>query len=121
MLYAILFVLGGGLYVTLELFWRSRSHISMFIAGGVSLVLLYGVFSYFEALPALLLCLIGALVISAVEFITGAIVNLQMHLRVWDYSHLPCNLYGQVCLRYSALWALLCAPLTLLPGLIAAL
>ncbi len=121
MLYAILFFAGGGLYVTLELFWRGRSHISMFVAGGVSLVLLYGVFSYFGALSALARSLMGALIITAVEFITGSIVNLRLELHVWDYSRLPCNLYGQVCLRYSLLWVLLSAPVTLLPGLVAAL
>ncbi len=121
MLYAILFSLGGCLYVALELFWRGHSHVSMFIAGGVALVLLYGVFTYFSLLPALLQCLIGAMVITAIEFITGAIVNLRLGLHVWDYSCLPYNLYGQVCLRYSMLWILLCAPVTLLPGLVKAL
>lgn len=43
MIYVVLFVIGGAIYVMLELFWRGRSHVSMAIAGGVSLVLLYGV------------------------------------------------------------------------------
>lgn len=121
MLYAILFLLGGGLYVVLELFWRGHSHISMFFAGGAACVLLYGVFAYFAFEPAIVKALMGALIITAIEFITGSIVNLKLGLHVWDYSRLPYNLYGQVCLRYSILWVLLSAPLTLLPGLVEAL
>jgi len=121
MLYLVLFFIGGGLYVALEFFWRGRSHISMFIAGGAALVLLYGVFVYFAGLGVLYKCLLGALIITAIEYITGAIVNVRLHMQVWDYSHLRFNLYGQVCLRYSTLWVLLSAPVTILPGLIAAI
>lgn len=108
--YPILFLIGGGLYVLCELFWRGRSHISMAVAGGVSLILLYGVFTRFAASPILEKCLMGGLIITAVEFITGYFVNLRMRLAVWDYSTLPLNLYGQVCLRYTLIWCALAAP-----------
>ena len=114
MIYVVLFIAGGAIYVMLELFWRGRSHVSMAIAGGVSLVLLYGVFTRFPAMPLLPRCVLGAGIITAVEFITGAIVNVRMRLAVWDYSMLPYNLYGQICLRYSLLWMLLCVPASVL-------
>lgn len=117
MVYAVLFVLGGAAYVLLELVWRGRSHVSMAIAGGVCLALLYGVFTHLPALPLLLKCVMGACIITAVEFITGAIVNVRLQLAVWDYSRLPHNLYGQICLRYSLLWLLLCAPVSVLVDL----
>lgn len=120
MIYVVLFVIGGAIYVMLELFWRGRSHVSMAIAGGVSLVLLYGVFTYMPAMPLLLKCVLGACVITAVEFITGAIVNVRMRLAVWDYSMLPYNLYGQICLWYSLLWLLLCVPASVLVDFIRA-
>ena len=110
MLYWVLFLVGGGLYVALEFFWRGFSHVSMFFAGGVCLVLLSGVAARFSQLPLLVLCLFGALIITSVEFITGAVVNVRLGLRVWDYSHLPLNVYGQICVRYSLLWFALCAP-----------
>lgn len=121
MFYALLFVLGGILYVSLEFFWRGRSHVSVFLVSGFSCVLLYGIFSRFDALSTLSKCLIGALVITALEYIAGAIVNVALRLRVWDYSSHRYQLYGQVCLEYSALWALLCAPITLLPPFVASL
>lgn len=121
MVYVVLFLLGGVVYVLLELFWRGRSHISMAIAGGVSLVLLYGVFTHYPELPLIVKCVLGACIITAVEFIAGALVNVRMRLAVWDYSRLPYNLYGQICLRYSALWLLLCVPASVLIDYIYAL
>ena len=118
MLYVILFVVCGCFYVVLELFWRGRSHISMALAGGSCLVLLYGVLTYFPALPLLVRAAVGALIITAVEFVTGAVVNVRMGLRVWDYSSLPYNCYGQICLYYSLLWMLLCVPVAVLVDMV---
>ncbi len=108
--YPLLFLLGGGLYVVLELFWRGHTHVSMALAGGASLVLLYGVFTRLPITSVLLRCLTGSVIITAVEFITGYFVNIRKGLNVWDYSGLRFNLYGQISLQYSLLWAGLTAP-----------
>ncbi|MEG1524866.1 MAG: hypothetical protein RRZ24_08625 [Clostridia bacterium] len=121
MTYWILFIIGGGIYVALEFFWRGFSHVSMFLAGGLSLLLFGGVCLRFPGLPMLTFCAIGALIITAVEFITGAIVNVRLGLQVWDYSRMPLNLYGQVCARYSLLWFALSAPAVLLIQLVNAI
>lgn len=110
----VCFLLGGGLYVVLELFWRGHSHVSMAIAGGACLALMYGVFTGTPVISAPLRCVVGALVITSVEFITGYIVNIRKGLGVWDYSNVPYNLYGQICLRYSILWAALSVPASIL-------
>jgi len=112
MFYVILFLLGGCIYVSLEYFWRGRSHISMFLAGGLCTVLLYGVLTRIPQAWLPFRVLIGAVIITAVEYVFGAIVNVQMGLRVWDYSDLPLNCYGQICFRYFVLWVLLCIPST---------
>jgi len=52
-------------------------------------------------------CLIAAGVITLVELIAGYVVNIRLGWGVWDYSHLPGNFMGQVCLLYSLLWVLL--------------
>lgn len=114
MKYLICFLLGGGLYVVLEIFWRGYSHYSMALAGGTCFTLLYGVFTRFPGMHNLVKCILGTLIITSVEFIAGYIVNLRHRLGVWDYSHLPHNLYGQVCLRYSLLWAILTMPAAIL-------
>ena len=50
----------------------------------------------------------GAAVITSVELIFGCICNLWLRMNVWDYSYIPLNLEGQICLLYTVLWAILC-------------
>lgn len=95
-----LFLLGGAGYVGLELLWRGRSHISMFLAGGTCFLLL-GQLRKAGLSPAAK-SLLGAVVITAVEFLTGLLVN--RNFRVWDYRQMPLNCLGQICLPFSLLW-----------------
>lgn len=52
--------------------------------------------------------LVCAALATAVEFVAGVVLNLWLGLGVWDYAHLPLNLFGQICLSYSMLWWALC-------------
>ena len=55
-----------------------------------------------------------SLVVTAMEFAAGLVLNVWMGLEIWDYSDLPYNLLGQVCLLYMNLWFLLSLPAILL-------
>ena len=55
-------------------------------------------------MPLVWQSLIGAAAITVVELIAGLIVNLWLGLGVWDYSHLPLNVLGQVCLWFFFAW-----------------
>lgn len=55
----------------------------------------------------LLLLVLGGLAATAAEFFTGVFFERVALVRFWDYSHLPLNLGGQVCLLFTALWGLL--------------
>ena len=101
MVTAVMFTLGGGAYVALELLWRGRSHISMFAAGGVCFLIL-GAMGRKNRKPWTRAAL-GATAITAVELAAGLLINRDYS--VWDYRAMPGNLLGQVCLPYSALWA----------------
>lgn len=104
----ILFIIGGTIYVSLELLFRGRSHISMFILGGLCFVLIGGINNYISwEMPLILQMIIGAVVITTLEFITGYIVNIKLGLNVWDYSNQPFNIMGQICLSFSFLWLLI--------------
>lgn len=103
---AFLFCLGGGVYGALELIWRGRTHISMFLLGGACFLLL-GRLGRLR-LPVAVLPLLGALVVTAGELATGLAVNRDY--AVWDYRALPWNFRGQICLQFSLLWM----PLSLL-------
>lgn len=47
---------------------------------------------------------IGVCLITALEFLTGCVVNLWLDWNVWDYSNLPGNILGQICPQYMLLW-----------------
>lgn len=47
---------------------------------------------------------VGALFVTAMEFVVGIPLNLMLGLHIWDYSSLPFNLLGQICLPFTVLW-----------------
>ena len=58
--------------------------------------------------PLWLQALSCALLVTAVELAAGVILNIWLGLDIWDYSHLPFNLWGQICPQFAAVWWLLC-------------
>jgi uncharacterized membrane protein len=106
--YLILFVVGGCGYVGIEFLYRQHSHWSMFILGGLCFVIIGAINNIIPwEMPLVEQMLIGSIVITMLEFITGCIVNIGLDLNVWDYSNLPLNIHGQICLPFSLLWFLL--------------
>ncbi|MDD3920890.1 MAG: hypothetical protein PHO41_06960 [Eubacteriales bacterium] len=103
-LYGLLFAGGGAVYMLLECLWRGRTHISMGITGGAAAALLVGLYLRMGAGGYIAKLVCGMAVITALEFICGAVVNVRLQKNVWDYSAMPYQLYGQVCLGYSLLW-----------------
>ncbi len=106
----ILMAVGGMLYALFEIGFRGYTHWTMIIVGGLCFYLI-GLIN--EIIPWRMKiwkqCLIGSLVVTAVEFVSGCIINLWLGWGVWDYSDMPFNILGQVCLPFSALWVLLSA------------
>jgi uncharacterized membrane protein len=106
-----LFFIGGFLYVLVEMLWRGHSHWTMNIVGGICFTLIgliNELFTYEMALE--LQCLISSLVVTAIEYLSGLIINVTFELNVWDYSSLPLNIDGQICLLFAFLWFLLAIP-----------
>lgn len=106
--YFFLFSFGGIVYVLIELLWRGYSHSSMFLLGGLCFVLL-GLINkkYSRETPLTAQMLIGTFIMTVMEFIFGCIFNLWLHQNVWNYSNLPLNFMGQICIPYTFLWFLL--------------
>ena len=106
--YFILFFIGGCIYYSLEIIWRGYSHWSMFILGGVCLIAV-GLIN--EILPWTTFLeeqiLIGTGVITVLEFIAGLILNIWLGLGIWDYSDMPLNLMGQICISFMLVWLVL--------------
>ena len=55
-------------------------------------------------LPTAFAGVICTVAITATEFIAGCILNLWLGLGIWDYSNVPFNILGQVCLAFSGVW-----------------
>ena len=104
----ILALIGGITYVLIELAWRGYSHISMFILGALCFVLLGGINEFLPwELGFVWQMLIGAGIVTILELIVGIVVNVWLGLEGWDYSNLPFNFMGQICLPFSFAWTLL--------------
>ena len=89
--------MGGVLYVLIELAWRGWSHWTMFILGGICFIylgLINEILSWNT--PLWQQILIGTAGITALEFLTGCIVNLWLGWGIWDYSGMPGNILGQI-------------------------
>lgn len=54
----------------------------------------------------LLLFLGSALLTTALEFVTGFVLERFFHDKCWDYSDMPFNIKGYVCLKFTILWGL---------------
>lgn len=46
-------------------------------------------------------------IVTLLELISGIILNVWLKLDIWDYSNLPFNFMGQICLPFSLAWVLL--------------
>ena len=103
--YFLLFIIGGSIYYMIEIIYRGHSHYSMFILGGICLILIGIINEFFSwDMYIELQIAIGSGIVLILEFITGCIVNLWLGWSVWDYSNMPLNLLGQICLPFAIIW-----------------
>lgn len=84
-----------------------------FLNGPVCPIYGFGVVIVLTALAPLehnlLLLFLGSVVLtSALEWLTGFVLEKLFHQRWWDYSDQPFNLGGYICLRFSIAWGFAC-------------
>ena len=101
----ILFLIGGFIYVAIEVGFRGHSHWTMFLLGGLCFILIGGLNNYIPwEMSIIKQGVIGALIVTSLEFIFGLVLNLYLNLGIWDYSNMPFNILGQICLPFSIAW-----------------
>ena len=55
-----------------------------------------------------LLYISSTILVTAIEGITGFLLEKIFHNKWWDYSDKPFNIMGYVCLKFSIFWGLAC-------------
>lgn len=55
-----------------------------------------------------LLYLGAVILVTALEWITGFLLEKLFHHKWWDYSNMPMNLNGYVCVLFSFIWGIAC-------------
>ena len=103
--YLILGIIGGFTYVIIEMLYRGHSHWSMFIVSAVAFISI-GLINEFISWDMKLWkqMLIGSGIVTVLEFISGYILNIKLGWIIWDYSNVPFNIMGQICLPFSIAW-----------------
>lgn len=101
--YLIAALIGGFGYCLIEIMYRGRTHYSMFFAGAIVLSTFYYINTNFQ-MSIWMKCLIGMLIITGIELIFGIAFNIILKEHVWDYSNVPLNFLGQICVPFSLIW-----------------
>lgn len=99
----------GAIYINLEIITRNYTDRVMLLVGGICGVLIGLINQHpkFYKAKIIFQSIIGTLIVLSVEFISGCILNLWLGLNIWDYSHLPLDVMGQICMLYGVIWFLL--------------
>lgn len=100
----ILFIIFGFIYCGIEIIWRGYTHPSMFIVGGLCCLLIGYINEITPDMPMWLQCLLSMIIILTLELLSGCFLNIYLGLNVWDYTNMPFNLWGQVCLPFGIAW-----------------
>ena len=100
----IIFLIFGISYYLLEILWRGYSHWTMIIVGGLCGLLIGLINEITPKMNTVLQMLLGSVIVTIIEFVTGYIINIKLDLNIWDYSNLKFNILGQVSLLFSVLW-----------------
>lgn len=105
----ILIIVMGLIYMGIELIWRGRTDLAMWVVGGLC-AMLVGRLNETDRFPNMKIwqqSILGVVITLSIEFISGMYLNVYKHLNIWDYSDEKFNIYGQICLPYAFLWFLL--------------
>ncbi len=113
--YALMsFLIGGVGYGLIEVIWRGRTHPTMVLTGGLCFMMICFLNRKLTRTPLLVRGMLCTVLVTITEFLVGILVNLILGLDVWDYSNARFHLLGQICLKYTFFWFLLCTALSLM-------
>ena len=106
--YTVLFIAFSALYVWIEIMFRNRSDRSMMALSGVwgvTLGLLNNIIPWSMGLVQQGL-IGGFLIVTPMEYFVGKFL-VNQDLSIWNYSNMPWNIDGQICLPFTLIWCII--------------
>lgn len=104
----ILFIVGFCIYITIEVCYRGYSYPLMGVCGGIILLIIDRINNKISwDIDIVLQGCIGSLVATFFEFIIGSICLYFGFDLMWDYSNLPLNFAGIICVPFSLVWIII--------------
>lgn len=100
----LIFSIFGLTYGLIEILWRGYTHPSMIIVGGICGLIVGLLNEKNKKMDVLQQMIIGMVVVTIFEFISGYILNIKLGLGIWDYSNMKYNFMGQMCPQFSMVW-----------------
>lgn len=94
--------------------WKERKFVNRgFLNGPICPIYGFGVCSVVYLLKPfqsnfILLYISSVILVSALEWLTGFLLEKLFHHKWWDYSMMPFNLNGYICLLFSLIWGVFC-------------
>ncbi len=112
---SILFLIGFSLFMTVECLFhalngeQAYSWIASGLMGGVAIILIDQINDRWYGWDTQLIiqAIIGGIIATSIEFIVGMLDRVVLHLNMWDYSSIPFNYNGIICLPFSIAWCCL--------------
>lgn len=103
----ILFLTGFCVYITIEVVFRGYSYPLMGIGAGIAMIILDEVNNKISwDIDLLLQGFIGSFFVTMFELVVGKFLEYTGQSLMWDYSNMPLNFDGVICLPFSLLWVL---------------
>ena len=105
----VMFIAGFCAFITIEVLFRGYSYAMSGVMGGLAVIALDKINDEISWETDLAMqALIGGTFVTAMEFAVGAIAKYTNILpQMWDYTDVPFNLGGIICLPFTIAWTLL--------------
>ena len=117
--YLFLFIVGGLAYGFIEILFRGYTYPSMMVLGGICFLLIGEINEKYPwEMPLISQMFISMIIVTILEFLFGVVLNIILKIGVWDYSAMPYNLFGQICLLFFVAWFFLSAVAIILDDII---
>lgn len=101
----ILFSVGFFLYSLIEILFRGYTYFTMGILGGIILLLVDSINNKLSwNIDLIWQGVIGSFAITTCELVLGEILKILNISSMWDYSNMPFNYDGVICVPFSIIW-----------------